>query len=722
MGKFRFKPKHGSKWKDVNSLLGNQFKKYKKKNKNNLQDQSWQTNKQFKVKVDLNNNQLASSQSSANYGKQVTNGLKKPSREDILRQKHNLPVYQIREQLITALKQHKTMILIGETASGKTTQVPQFVFEAKLNGKLAIAVTQPRRVAATSVSARVASEMNSELGQLVGYSVRFDDKTSPSTFIKFLTDGMLLREAISDPLLSKYSVVILDEAHERSIQTDVLLGIVKRAQSLRSITTEGKPTSLLKVVVMSATMDVDHFSKYFENAPVFYLQGRIFPIEKFYCSTQEDDYVQSALVTVLQIHRSHTEDGDILVFCTGQEEINAMVSATKIACNQMPDGLMKLIPLPLHASLPSYEQNRVFYPSVSGVSRKVIYSTNVAETSLTISGVRFVVDTCRVKARTFNPKIGFESLQVERISKAQAEQRAGRAGREGPGICFRLLTDQEFEKLKAFSIPEILRVNLSNVVLQLIAMGVKNILTFDFIDKPSRLNLRSCIEELLDLEGIEPAKDEDDSVILKVTPLGRQMVLFPLEPKFAKILVTSHKFGCTEEIIIILSMLYVDNIFHVPSEKRETASEVIKKFASTEGDHIKLLNVFRAYTAAKENQEWLRENFIHSKNMKIVKDVRKQLLQTWERTKIKMSSCGGRTEEVRRCLFSGLENNVAILSRDGSYRTLQSKQEVFIHPSSCLFQCKPEVVIYSDLVQTTKSYMRNLSLISKDWRNKTTNP
>ena len=685
--------------KDVNTFLGNMFKKY-----GNMQTNGWQTNG-FPKNGHQQPNKTPVKRTCL---------LKPQTQEEILSQRQGLPVFQVKQQLITALKEHDTVILIGETASGKTTQIPQFIFENDLHRNECIAVTQPRRVAATSVASRVATEMCIEIGQEVGYCVRFDERTSSATRIKFLTDGMLLREAISDHLLGNYSFVILDEAHERSVQTDVLFGIVKRAQALRL---ENQSKSRLKILVMSATMDVDNFSKYFSDSPVFYLEGRTFPIEKFYCTTREEDYVESALVTVLQIHRTHREDGDILVFCSGVEEINGMVSSTRSASQQMPDGLMKLLPLPLHASLPPTEQERVFLPSIPGVSRKVIYSTNVAETSLTISGIRFVVDTCRVKVRNFNAKTGFETLTVDKISKAQAEQRAGRAGREGPGVCYRLLTDNEFAVLPDFSVPEILRVNLSNVTLQLIAIGITNILTFDFLDKPKFTAKKAAIEELLSLSAIV-IEGEDEQAQLKLTPFGQEMVSFPLDPKLSRILVSSKKFGCTDDIITILSMLYVDNVFFIPENKREYAVDVLKKYSNSEGDHMRLLKVYRAWVASKGNHEWMKENFINIKNMQIVSDVRKQLIHVWDRTGHKRSSCGNNTEQIRRCLLRGLFSQVAVLTREGSYRTRESNQEVFIHPSSCLFGSKPEALIYSELVHTTKNYMRNVSLISIDWIDK----
>lgn len=619
----------------------------------------------------------------------------------------SLPVYLVKDQVIAAIKKHATIIFIGETASGKTTQIPQFVYEACINANKVIAITQPRRIAAVSVASRVASEMSCGLGDTVGYSVRFDEKTSHKTRIKFMTDGMLLREAIADPLLQRYSVVILDEAHERSIQTDVLLGIVKRCQVLRA--EEGECE--LKVIVMSATMDVDQFSKFFNQAPVYYLEGRLFPIKTLYLKSPEDDYIQTALVTVLQIHREES-DGDILVFCTGAEEINSMVTAIRHAVAQTPPGLMKLIPHSLHASLPTAEQLRAFQSSVKGVSRKVIFATNVAETSLTIPGIKFVVDTCRVKQRKFKSSSGLESLKVCFVSQAQAEQRAGRAGREGAGTCYRLITETQYKQLKQFTVPEILRANLSNVALYLIAIGINDISTFDFMDKPRNQAISIALNELQSLSAIEPASRESS---FKLTPLGIEMVKFPLDPRFSRILVASKDLCCTEEIINIVSLLYIDSIFYVPPNKREAANEAMKKFASPEGDHVMLLNVFKAYLESKYNRDWCYENFILMKNMEIVRDIRKQLIRIWDTTNIPRRSSGSDTESVRKCLFTGLKGNIAILQKDGHYQTLETKEEAFIHPSSCLFGSKPEVIIYTELVETTKKYMRNISLISGDW-------
>ncbi|NXS95593.1 DHX33 helicase, partial [Jacana jacana] len=438
--------------------------------------------------------------------------------------RRGLPIFQARGQLLSQLRGLDNAILIGETGSGKTTQIPQYLYEAGIGRQGIIAVTQPRRVAAISLAIRVSDEKKTELGKLVGYTVRFDDLTSDETRIKFLTDGMLLREAIGDPMLRKYSVVILDEAHERTIHTDVLFGVVKAAQKKRKEL--GKLP--LKVIVMSATMDVDQFSQYFNGAPVLYLEGRQHPIQIFYTKQPQSDYLQAALVSVFQIHQEAPSSHDILVFLTGQEEIEAMTKTCRDIAKHLPDGCPQMVVMPLYASLPYCQQLRVFQAARKGC-RKVILSTNIAETSITIPGIKYVVDTGMVKAKKYSPETGLEVLAVQRVSKAQAWQRTGRAGREDSGICYRLYTEDEFEKFDKMTIPEIQRCNLASVMLQLLALRVPNVLTFDFMSKPSPDAIQAAIEQLELLGAVERKEDQ-----LVLTPLGRKMSAFPLEPKFSK--------------------------------------------------------------------------------------------------------------------------------------------------------------------------------------------
>ncbi|CAH2222948.1 ATP-dependent RNA helicase DHX33 [Pelobates cultripes] len=620
-------------------------------------------------------------------------------------QRRSLPIYHVRAQLIGQLRQLDSAVIIGETGSGKTTQIPQYLYEASIGRQGIIGVTQPRRVAAITLATRVSEEKKTELSKLVGYTVRFEDATSEETKIKFLTDGMLLREAIGDPLLRKYSVIILDEAHERTVHTDVLFGVVKAAQKKRREL--GKLP--LKVMIMSATMDVDLFSQYFNGAPVLYLEGRQHPIQVFYSKQSQSDYLQAALVTVFQIHQEAQPSHDILVFLTGQEEIEAMTKTCRDIAKHLPDGCPQMMVMPLYASLPHSQQLRVFQSTPKG-HRKVILSTNIAETSITIPGIKYVVDTGVVKAKKYNPESGLEVLAVQKTSKAQAWQRTGRAGREDSGICYRLYTEDEFDMLEKMTIPEIQRCNLASVMLQLLVLRVPNILTFDFMSKPSPDSVRAAIEQL-DLLGAVERKE--DQVIL--TPLGRKMAAFPLEPKFSKTILVSSNFHCTEEILTIVSLLSVDSVLHNPPAKRDEVQASRKKFISSEGDHITLLNTYRAFKNLGKNKEWCRENFINSRNMLLVSEVRSQLRDICIKLSMPIESSRTDTRNIRQCLAHGLFMNAAELQPDGTYTTVDTHQPVAIHPSSVLFHCKPACVIYNELLHTSKCYMRDLCVVDADW-------
>ncbi|KAL6463820.1 hypothetical protein MHYP_G00282110 [Metynnis hypsauchen] len=620
-------------------------------------------------------------------------------------QRKQLPIYQAKSQLLSQLRQLHNAVLIGETGSGKTTQIPQYLYEAGIGRQGLIAVTQPRRVAAISLAGRVAQEKNSTLGKLVGYTVRFEDVTSSETKIKFMTDGMLLREAIGDPLLLRYTVVILDEAHERTIHTDVLFGVVKSAQRKR----REQNKIPLKVLVMSATMDVDLFSQYFNKSPVLYLEGRQHPIQIYYTKQPQSDYLQAALVSIFQIHQEAPLSHDILVFMTGQEEIEALARTCRDIAKHLPDTCGPMTVIPLYASLPPAQQLRVFQPAPKG-SRKVILSTNIAETSITISGIKFVIDTGMVKAKRYNPDSGLEVLAVQRVSKAQAWQRAGRAGREDSGSCYRLYTEEEFDNLVNMTVPEIQRCNLAGVILQLLALGVPDVLNFDFMSKPSPESMRMAVEQL-DLLGAVERKD--DQVCL--TPLGKKMACFPLEPRFAKTILISPEFSCSEEVLTIVSLLSVDSVLYNPPARRDEVLAVRKKFISSEGDHMTLLNIYRAFKKVSGNKEWCRENFVNSRNMALVAEVRAQLRDICIKLGLKLESSQSELVNVRRCLAHGMFTNAAELQPDGSYVALDTHQPVSIHPSSVLFQAKPAYVVFNELLHTSRCYMRDLCLVDADW-------
>ncbi|KAF4073032.1 hypothetical protein AMELA_G00254170 [Ameiurus melas] len=626
-----------------------------------------------------------------------------PSTVDV--QRKQLPIYQAKSQLIDQLRQLHNAVLIGETGSGKTTQIPQYLYEAGIGRQGIIAVTQPRRVAAISLAGRVAEEKRTQLGKLVGYTVRFEDVTSPETKLKFMTDGMLLREAIGDPLLLRYTVVILDEAHERTVHTDVLFGVVKCAQRKR----KEQNKIPLKVIVMSATMDVDLFSQYFNKSPVLYLEGRQHPIQIYYTKQPQSDYLHAALVSIFQIHQEAPPSHDILVFMTGQEEIEALARTCRDIAKHLPETCGLMIVIPLYASLPPAQQLRVFQPAPKGC-RKVILSTNIAETSITISGIKYVIDTGMVKAKRYNPDSGLEVLAVQRVSKAQAWQRAGRAGREASGSCYRLYTENEFDNLANMTVPEIQRCNLAGVMLQLLALGVPDVLNFDFMSKPSPESMRMAGEQL-DLLGAVERKDDQVSL----TPLGKKMACFPLEPRFAKTILISPDFSCTEEVLTIISLLSVDSVLYNPPARRDEVLAVRRKFISSEGDHVTLLNIYRAFKKVSGNREWCRENFVNSRNMGLVAEVRAQLRDICIKLGLKLESSLSELANVRRCLAHGMFANAAELQPDGTYVALDTHQTVAIHPSSVLFQAKPAYVVFNELLHTSRCYMRDLCLVDADW-------
>ncbi|KAL2039826.1 hypothetical protein N7G274_007226 [Stereocaulon virgatum] len=392
----------------------------------------------------------------------------------IKQQRESLPMFRFRKQLLDAINENQLMIVVGETGSGKTTQLTQYLAEAGFADHGMIGCTQPRRVAAMSVAKRVAEEVGCKLGEEVGYTIRFEDCTSPSTKIKYMTDGMLQREVLLDPNLKKYSVIMLDEAHERTIATDVLFGLLKKTLTRRPD---------LKVIVTSATLDADKFSEYFNKCPIFTIPGRTFPVSVNYITELEPDYLNAALVTVMQIHLQEPA-GDILLFLTGQEEIDTSCEILFDRMKALGPSVPELIILPVYSQLPSEMQSRIFEPAPTG-SRKVVIATNIAETSITIDGIYYVIDPGFVKQNAYDPKLGMDSLVIVPISQAQARQRAGRAGRTGPGKCFRLYTEAAFQsEMLPTSIPEIQRQNLSTTILMLKAMGINDLLHFDFMDPP----------------------------------------------------------------------------------------------------------------------------------------------------------------------------------------------------------------------------------------------
>ncbi|KAL6909797.1 hypothetical protein ACP4OV_001456 [Aristida adscensionis] len=631
----------------------------------------------------------------APYG--TAGALGQRSRLSIQEQRESLPIFRLKKELIKAVLENQVLVVIGETGSGKTTQVTQYLAEAGYTARGKIACTQPRRVAAESVAKRVADEFGCRLGEEVGYSIRFDDRTGPETVIKYMTDGMLLREILVDRDLSSYSVVMLDEAHERTIYTDILFGFLKQLIRRRND---------LKLIVTSATLDVEKFSGYFFDCNIFTIPGRTFPVEILHTKQPESDYMDAALITVLQIHLTEPE-GDILLFLTGQEEIEHACERFSERMKAFGEDIPELIICPVYSSLPSEIQSKIFEPASPG-KRKVVVATNIAEASITIDGIYYVVDPGFAKLNVYNPKLGLDSLAITPLSQASAKQRAGRAGRTGPGKCYRLYTESAYRnEMPPTTTPEIQRANLGSTVLNMKAMGINDLLSFDFMDPPASQALLSAMEQLYSLGAL------DEEGLL--TRLGKKMVEFPQEPPLSKMLLASVDLGCSDEILTIIAMIQTGNIFYRPREKQAQADRKRSNFFQPEGDHLTLLTVYEAWKTKGFSGPWCVENFIQVSSLRRAQDVRKQLLEIMDKYKLDVVSARNDSTKIGKALAAGFFFHAARKDPNGGYRTLADHQQVYIHPSSALFHQQPQWVIYHEIVMTTKEYMREVTAVDPRW-------
>uniref|UniRef100_A0AAV1VCI7 RNA helicase n=1 Tax=Peronospora matthiolae TaxID=2874970 RepID=A0AAV1VCI7_9STRA len=676
------------------------------------------------------------------------NPLSKLSVQD---QRARLPVARHRLELLYAVETYAITILVGTTGSGKTTQVPQYLVEAgwatsrSIDGQYTgqnrtIVCTQPRRVAVVTIAERVAMERGCNLGEEVGYAVRFEEQwDAERTKIKFVTDGLLLRETMRDPLLSRYSVVILDEAHERNLETDLLLGLIKKIRRKRPE---------LRVIIASATLHVDTFVKFFrskkqdklqesgetsmlakpavdlEDVVVVSVEGRQFPVDIEYLQEPCGDYLQRSIDTVLAIDK-HEGEGDVLVFLPGQEEIDFVVRALN---DRAP---ADILPVPLYGTLPLKMQQNAFLPAPRGVRRKVIVATTIAETSVTIEGVVFVVDGCFTKLAFFNPLTGVETLVTTLVSKASAKQRAGRAGRSCPGKCFRLCTQEYFRtKLAKETIPQMQRTNLATVALYLLSMGIRDLAHFDFVSPPSPEALIRALELLFFLGVI----DTDSRLI---DPLGTQVAEFPVAPSLAKVILSSCRFDCMREMLSIASVLSVGDVFlNARGSKagKEKLAEAMEHFAHPDGDHMMYLSIYDEFVDSGKSRSWCDEYLLSHRALVRATEVRRHLERYITRFKslekhheadhVQLDGTGtDETEEkvrsatIRKCLVSGYFANAAKLHADGIYRTLRDQRAVQLHRTSVYYHMGtlPDWIIFHQSVLTTEEFVRDVSKIDPRW-------
>ncbi|XP_075489765.1 pre-mRNA-splicing factor ATP-dependent RNA helicase DEAH7-like [Primulina tabacum] len=620
----------------------------------------------------------------------------------ISQQRQYLPIFSVREELLQVIRENQVVVVVGETGSGKTTQLTQYLHEDEYTSSSIVGCTQPRRVAAMSVAKRVSEEMETELGDKVGYAIRFEDVTGPNTVIKYMTDGVLLRETLKDSDLEKYRVIVMDEAHERSLSTDVLFGILKKVVARRRD---------FKLIVTSATLNAQKFSNFFGSVPVFHIPGRTFPVQILYSKTPCEDYVEAAVKQTMTIHIT-SAPGDILIFMTGQDEIEATCYALSERMEQLiasKKDAPKLSILPIYSQLPADLQAKIFQKAEDG-ARKCIVATNIAETSLTVDGIFYVIDTGYGKIKVYNPRMGMDALQVFPVSRAAADQRAGRAGRTGPGTCYRLYTESAYlNEMLPSPVPEIQRTNLGNVVLLLKSLKIDNLLDFDFMDPPPQENILNSMYQLWVLAALNN--------VGSLTDLGWKMVEFPLDPPLAKMLLMGEQLECINEVLTIVSMLSVPSVFFRPKDRVEESDAAREKFFVPESDHLTLLNVYQQWKSNQYRGDWCNDHFLHVKGLRKAREVRSQLLDILKTLKIPLTSSGPDWDVVRKAICSAYFHNSARLKGIGEYVNCRNGIPCHLHPSSAIYGLgyTPDYVVYHELILTTKEYMQCATAVEPQW-------
>jgi len=610
----------------------------------------------------------------------------------------DLPIAGKADEIIRLLKEHQIIIVAGETGCGKTTQLPKICLQAGLGVRGEIGHTQPRRVAATSVARRIAEEVDSELGGLVGYSIRFNNKLSEKTRVKLMTDGILLSELETDPLLSRYEVIIIDEAHERSLNIDFLLGFLKRIVARRND---------LKIIITSATIDPERFSKNFNDAPIVQVEGRSYPVEVRYRPLEDREQDNSAdnLINgiVAAVDECSAESrGDILIFADGEGQIKTIVKQLARA------NLEQTEILPLYARLGLKEQQKIFAPNNK---RKIIVSTNVAETSLTVPGIIFVIDIGTARVSRFSQRNKIQQLPVEKVSRASADQRKGRCGRIAPGICIRLFDEDDYLQREDFTPPEIKRTNLSSVVLRLKAMGVDDVESFPFMELPGERAWKVAFNSLFELAAIDEHQH--------ITKIGKRMAQLPVDPQLARILVDPN-LKAINEMLIFCSLMSVREVRERPHERQQKADQLHKKYHDADSDvltAIKLWNTLEEQKKALSSnafKNWCRDNLINFLGLLEWRRVYYQLKESLENLSVKINQSAVHPDDVHRALVPGFITHIFYRSQEVYYQGVRGLK-VWIHPSSLSFKKSKAWLLSAEMIETEKLYARMNAPIDPKW-------
>ncbi len=608
-----------------------------------------------------------------------------------------LPVYQQKRKILEALDTNQVIIVESPTGSGKTTQLPLILYEAGYTAKGIIGVTQPRRIATLSVCDYMANQLRTNVPGLVGYKMRFNDMTSSETLLKVMTDGILLQEIKTDYMLSRYSCIIIDEAHERSLNIDFILGLLKR------IIEERKD---FKVIISSATINTSVFSEYFGGVPVVHIDSIMFPVGIVYSPLKDSRNSYDELIFKINdiISRVITEKrkGDILVFLSGEKQIKDCIRML----NSSPLR-KKMVILPLYGRLSKEEQERVFVPTPKGKT-KIVVSTNIAETSVTIDGITTVIDSGLAKINSYNPRTYTSSLLETDISRASCNQRKGRAGRTQEGTCYRLYTRSDFETRQLFTKEEIYRTDLSEVVLRMAELGIRDFESFDFISSPGKQGIIGAVETLKLLEAI----NEDHTL----TRAGEMMVKFPLSPRLSRIIVEAvyRLPNVLEEVLIAATFLSTNSPFLLPQGEEFEARKAHHSFRSPEGDFVSYLKIFRKFEAVEKKEEFCDRYYLDIKVMNELLNIKTQLEDIVREDLGVPVLSGGSNSDYLYCICKGLIQFVCVKAGKGSYRSLTA-DKINIHPGSVMFRENPQFIVAGEIVRTSKMFAHSVSPLRKEW-------